>query len=151
MFFHLLAVVDPATAAPFELARALFDAVMSGRKFEAAALGLMLIVFGLRQIPIPALKTDAGGVALNFGTSLSLALATAALAGASFTWPAFWVAVNLAATAAGVYTLLKKLAWPLLLKVPFIAAMFPQKSETVSLPVVAPVPAPTSDQIVNGK
>src|SRR4051812_12935448 len=98
--FHLLAVVDPTSAAPFELAKALFDAVMSGQWFLAAALGLMLVVFGLRQLPVPALKTDAGGVLLNFGTSLSLALATAALAGTAFTWPAFWVAVNLAATAA---------------------------------------------------
>lgn len=160
----ILAVVDPTTAAPLELARALFAAVMSGQWFLSAALGLMLIVLGLRQLPIPALKTDAGGVLLNLGTSLSLALATAALAGASFTWPAFWVALNMAATAAGVYTLLKKLALPLflkiplLLKIPFLAALFPPKADGLVLAtdaarLAAAVTAktPTPEDIANGK
>lgn len=153
-----LATVDPTTAAPLDLAKALFTAVMSGQWFLSAALGLMLIVLALRQLPIPALKTDAGGVLLNFGTSLSLALATAALAGASFTWPAFWVAVNMAATAAGVYTLLKKLALPLLLKIPFLGALFPPRADGLTLVTDAAklaaavtAKAPTPEDIANGK
>lgn len=154
----LFAVVDPAAAAPLELARALFDAVMSGQWFLSASLALMLIVLGLRQLPVPFLKTDAGGVLLNFGTSLSLGLATTALAGASFSWPMFWVALNLAATAAGVYTLLKKLALPMLLKIPFLAALFPPKADGLALVTDAQklaaavvAKAPTPEEIANGK
>lgn len=160
MLAALLAVLEPSTATLPELAKALFDAVMSGQWFLAASVALVLLVMGLRSLPWAPLKTDAGGVLLNFGTSLGLALATVAVAGVAFTGPVFWTAFNLAATGAGLYTLAKKLAWPLLLKIPFVAALFPPKADGPALVTAAQkaglaaavvAKAPTSDEIANGR
>jgi hypothetical protein len=158
MFAFLFAALDPNTAGLGELAKAVLDAALSGQKFLAFSLALVCLVQLLKQLPVPALKTDVGAILLNFGTSLGGALFTVAAAGAVFSWPAFWTALQFAAGASGVYVLLKKLLLPLLLKVPVIAKLwdllssfFPTKGEAV---VLAPVPAtkaPTSDQIVNGK
>lgn len=156
-------------AAPVEavdLAKALFDAVMSKQWFLAGSLVLMALVFILRRLPWEPLKTDAGGVLLNFGSSLALAFFTAAAAGAPFTWAVVLTALEMSGGAAVGYMLLTKFVLPLLLKIPafaklwvFVLSLFSRGSaaeavteaEKQGLALAVAAKAPTSDEIANGK
>lgn len=119
----LLAQAVPPTE-PVDLAKALFAAIMSGHWFLAASLVLMGIVFLIRRTPWPPLQTDVGGVLLNFGSSLALALFSAAAAGAPVTWPVILTALQVSGGAAVAYMLIKKFLLPILLKVPFLAKLW---------------------------
>lgn len=158
MFVSALAVLAQLAAPtePVEIARALYDAVMSGQWFLAASIGLMVLVFGLRRLPWAPLRTDVGGVLLNFGSSLALAFFTSAAAGAPFSIPVVLAALEVSGGAAVAYMLIKKFALPLLLKIPGFArvwavltALFPTKGEVVAPVVVAPVTAPSPEDVAN--
>lgn len=158
MFVSALAVLAQLAAPtePVALARALFDAVMSGQWFLATSIGLMVLVFGLRRLPWAPLQTDVGGVLLNFGSSLALAFFTSAAAGVGFSVPVLLTALEVSGGAAVAYMLLKKFAFPLLLKIPalaslwaLVAALFPAKGDVVAPVVAAPVTAPTPEDVAN--
>jgi hypothetical protein len=118
--------VDPAGdgSVLLELAKPVFAAVMSGQYILGAALALVLCVALVRKyarhIPRVAkcLATDAGGALLTLVGSFGGALGTAILAGAAPSLAMAWVALGVAVSAAGGYSLIKKLGAPLVDKAP---------------------------------
>ena len=103
-----------------DMAKPLLDAVMHGQFALAGAMLLVLGValarrYGAKRFPF--LHTDAGGSLLTLAGSFGGAVATALMAGAGVTTGLLWTALGVAATASGGYTLIKRLAIPLLKKV----------------------------------
>jgi hypothetical protein len=139
-----------------QLAKLAFDAASSGALSwpNLAAVAALVAVVGLLRMVlaprVPFFGTPEGGILLNVLASGFGAVVTALCGGSPFSWGLLGGALLMSWKAAGGWSLLKNV-WPLLLKVPFIAALFPPKLEVVPLPAVAPVKAPTSDQIVNSK
>jgi hypothetical protein len=99
------------------LAKPVLAAVMSGQWAAGACLALVLLVAAARKHGAkrwPALATDAGGTALTLAGSFGGALATALLAGSAPTLALVWTALGIAVAASGGYTMIKRLALPLL-------------------------------------
>lgn len=139
-----------------DLAQLVLDAVAHGSLSWVALLPVVVlvgIVAALKYLlapKVPFFSTPEGGLVLNV---LSSGLATAVVAlvgGTPFTWALLGTSLVLSWKAAGGWALLKRFL-PLLLKLPFLAALFPPRSAVVSPPATAPLPspAPTSDSIVN--
>lgn len=81
------------------------------------SLALVAVVWGLRKVGKPTfIKTDAGGAVSVLLMSGLGAVVTALVAGQPFTWPLVLSALQVGFTAAGGYSVLKKLLWPLLVK-----------------------------------
>lgn len=99
------------------LAKPILAAVMSGQWAAGAALALVLLVAATRKYGAkrwPVLATDAGGTAMTLVGSFGGALATALLAGSAPTLALVWAALGIAVAASGGYTMIKRLALPLL-------------------------------------
>lgn len=112
-------VVDPAGdgSGIVEAIRPLYDAVLSGRWAFAACISLVLLTTVLRRYGakyLPWLGTDEGGASLLLAGSFGGALATALGAAQWPTAGMLWTALTVAVSAAGGYTLVKKLGVPLL-------------------------------------
>ncbi len=93
------------------IARPVWDAIVHGQYWLAAALALVLVVAAARQYgsgAFPFLKTAAGGALLALVGSFGAAMA-GFLAGAPMSWHALWMAAIIAVTASGMYSLLKVL------------------------------------------
>jgi hypothetical protein len=104
-----------------ELAKPLYAAVMSGQWMLAAAAALVFFVAAARKYAAPRwpfLASDAGGVLLVLLGSFGGAAGTALAAGAVPSLAMAWVALGVAVSAAGGYSILKKLAGPLVPKAP---------------------------------
>lgn len=112
--------VTPDDGNLLDLARPVFDEVMKGNYIAAASLALVLCVaLARRYAPGKAgtfVHSDAGGALTTLLMAFGGALATATMGGAPWTWAMGWTAATLAVTAAGGYTLVKKLAVDPLLK-----------------------------------
>lgn len=137
-------------------------AVATGKWASVAALALVAAVWGLRKFvapKVPFFATGEGAAVLTISASFVGALATALLAGSALSVPLVWSSLQVAVMAAGGWSLAKHLL-PLLLKVPFLAALFPPKADgptlvtgaqKVGLAAAVVAKAPTSDEIANGK
>ncbi|TQF10106.1 hypothetical protein FJV41_41160 [Myxococcus llanfairpwllgwyngyllgogerychwyrndrobwllllantysiliogogogochensis] len=93
-------------------AQLLFNAVTSQNYALVASLVVVLLVFLLRKFGgrfIPFFNTDRGGAVLVLGVSLAGAVANALAAGAPFSLSLMLTAVKVALTAAGGFTLVKRL------------------------------------------
>lgn len=115
----LSSLLNQAEPVVEDLAKALFEAISQGRWDLVAALVVVLIVLVVRRFgpsKIPFLRTDAGGVILVLATALSGAVASALAAGQVFSLALLYTAFKIAAAAAGGYSMIKKLVWPLILK-----------------------------------
>lgn len=100
-----------------DLARPVFDAVMGGNYAYAAALALVFAVALARRYGSkrwPWLGGDVGGSLLVLLGSFGGAVATAVAGGAGLSLTVVWMACKVAAGASGGYTLIKRLAVPLL-------------------------------------
>jgi len=100
-----------------DLARPLFDAVMSGHYAYAASCALVLLVAVARKWGKgwwPWLGGDAGGSFLVLLGSFGGALATALAGGGPVSLALVWTACKVAAGASGGYTLIKRLLVPAL-------------------------------------
>lgn len=119
--FAGVAAEDVSLESVLELARPVFDAVMAGQYPLAAALALVLLVAVARKwlAPrVPFFGSDAGGALLALAGSFGGAVATALLAGATLSWSVAWTALGVAFTAAGGYSLVKRLGGALLARIP---------------------------------
>lgn len=112
----VLTAAAPATTPDpglLDLARPVYEAVMSGQWYLAAALALVLAVALVRRYAgpkVPFLHSDAGGALLALVGSYGGAVATALAAGGAVMSPHLaWVALTVAIAAAGGYSLIKKL------------------------------------------
>ena len=106
-----------------DLARPVFDAVMHGQGWLAAALALVFVVAGARRYGpkwfsnrMAWITSGAGTTLANFLLSLGGALATAFAAGAGPSMALALTSFKVAAAAAGGYEALKYLIAPLLRK-----------------------------------
>ncbi|TQF09182.1 hypothetical protein FJV41_45945 [Myxococcus llanfairpwllgwyngyllgogerychwyrndrobwllllantysiliogogogochensis] len=112
-------MVDVGTVGPnpeqFEaFAQLLLDAVTSRNYALLAALVVVLLVYLLRKFGgafIPFLRTDRGGAVLVLGVSLAGAVANALAAGAPFSLALLVTALKVALTAAGGFTVIKRLVF----------------------------------------
>jgi hypothetical protein len=110
-----VAAAPAATPDPglLDLARPVYEAVLHGQWYLAAALALVLVVALVRRYAgprVPFLHSDAGGALLALVGSYGGAVATAlAAGGAVFSAHLAWVALTVAIAAAGGYSLIKKL------------------------------------------
>lgn len=134
-------------------------AASAGQWVLVGALGLVFAVWGARSLlskKYEFFKSGAGALLLNVLGSLAQGIAVAVM-GAPASWAIVWAVV---VSVFGTYgwTLLKTFG-PLVLKVPFIAAMFPPKADGPTLVLAAEkqglaaavvAKAPTSDEIANG-
>lgn len=111
----------PADGSWLDLARPVFDAVMSGNYLAASALALVLLVAVARRYGsdrVLFLGTDAGGALLVLVGAFGGAVASASLGGAPWSVDLMWTAAKVAAGAAGGYSLIKRLVMPLVNKAP---------------------------------
>lgn len=111
----------PDDGSLIDLARPVFDAVMSGEYVYAAALALVLLVaiasrYGSRWMPF--LGTGPGKVLLVVLGSFAASVSTALAAGVALSAAMFWTATKVAVTAAGGFSILKAMLKPLLPKLP---------------------------------
>ncbi|MFY2558786.1 hypothetical protein ACN469_14255 [Corallococcus terminator] len=105
-------VIGPSPEQFDAFAQLLFDAVTSQNYALVASLVVVLLVFLLRKFGgtfIPFFNTDRGGAVLVLGVSLAGAVANALAAGAPFSLSLMLTAVKVALTAAGGFTLVKRL------------------------------------------
>ncbi|QSQ17171.1 hypothetical protein [Myxococcus landrumensis] len=105
-------VVGPNPEQLEEFARLVLDAVTSRNYALLAALVVVLLVYLLRKFGgafVPFLRTDRGGALLVLGVSLAGAVANALAAGAPFSLALVLTAAKVALTAAGGFTLVKRL------------------------------------------
>lgn len=137
-------------------------AASAGKWAHLAALALVAMVWALRKFVAPRapfFSTGEGGAVLTVLSSFVGAFATALLAGTAFSWTLVWSSLTVALLAAGGWSLAKHLL-PLLLKIPFIAKLFPPKADGAALvssaqkqglasAVVAKSPSP--EDIANGR
>ena len=108
----LAGAVSPSDQPVIDLARLIYEGVIGGHYFAAAAGALVLVTAVLRRYGaqlIPWLASDVGGTALAFAGSLGGALLTAALGGAHLSWWLAWQAFQVGAAAVGGYVALKRL------------------------------------------
>ncbi|RJS14607.1 hypothetical protein DRW03_34580 [Corallococcus sp. H22C18031201] len=107
-------VLGPSPEQFEAFARMLFDAV-TGRNYAlAAALVVVVLVYLLRKFGgmfVPWFSTDRGGAVLVLGVSLAGAVANALAAGAPFSLGLMLTALKVALTAAGGFTLVKRLVF----------------------------------------
>lgn len=105
------AVVDDGNLV--ELARPVFDEIMKGNYVAASALTLVLLVALVKRYAPGKfgqfVHSDVGGALTTLLMSFGGALATATMGGAAWSWGMFWAAGGIALTAAGGYSLIKKL------------------------------------------
>jgi hypothetical protein len=104
---------------PLDYVRPLYDAIVSGNYWLAAALALIVVVALARRYiapHVPFLQTKLGIALMVLFGSFGGALATAITAGATPGFALVYPALAIAATAAGGYTLLKELLAPVLEK-----------------------------------
>lgn len=95
-----------------DLARLIYDGVMSGQYFAAAAGALVLATAMLRRYGaqlLPWFASDAGGTVLTLTGSLGGALLTAAVGGAAVSWSLVWAALIVGFVAIGGYKTIKRL------------------------------------------
>lgn len=95
-----------------EALRLLYAAAKSGHYAYATALALVLVVALVRRYAAPRvawLASDAGGAALALFGSFGAALAAALASGDGLSWRLVWAAIGVAVTAAGGYSLVKRL------------------------------------------
>ncbi len=121
--------VAPADGSLLDLARPVFDAVMHGQYWAAAALVLVVLTalirkYGTKRFPV--LESSAGAALLLLVGSFGGAFATAVLAGAGASLAIAWTALKVAFAAAGGYSLAKSLLAPLLRKIQAKAPMWMQ-------------------------
>ncbi|MCP3103838.1 hypothetical protein LZ198_33660 [Myxococcus sp. K15C18031901] len=93
-------------------AQLLLDAVTSRNYALVASLVVVVLVYLLRKFGsafVPFFNTDRGGAVLVLAVSLAGAVANALAAGASFSLALVLTAVKVALTAAGGFTLIKRL------------------------------------------
>lgn len=113
-----------AAAAPasstWSLAKDVYHAVQGGNYRLGAALALLLLVAGLRWLAPRLhdklgdfLNSDYGATLLVWLAGVGSALATAFAAGQALTGHLLLTAAEISLTAAGGYSMLKKLFWPL--------------------------------------
>ncbi len=108
-----VAASDPSLS---ETARSIFDAVMHGQWWAAAALGVIFACAAARRYVLPAswkvgTKGDVVGTAAAFVMAFAGAIATWAMApGAVMTMAVILTALKIGATAVGGYTVVHKLA-----------------------------------------
>lgn len=81
-----------------------------------ALIGAVAAVRHLLGQKVPFLKTDLGGTLLVLVMGTAGGVATALLAGTAFSWALIPAAAGVAFTAAGGYTMLRRLVLPLLTK-----------------------------------
>jgi len=109
-----LTVLGPDPERMEEFARLLLDAVQSRNYALLVALVVVLAVYLLRKFGgsrLPFLRTDRGGALLVLGVALAGAVANALAAGAPFSGELLLTAVRVALTAAGGFTLVKRLVF----------------------------------------
>lgn len=110
---HASAAASPTDGNLTDLARPIFDEIMKGHYIAAAAFALVLsVALVKRYAPGKAgdfVHSDAGGAATTLLMAFGGALATATVGGAPWTWGMAWAAAGVGVTAAGGYTMLKKL------------------------------------------
>lgn len=103
-----------------DLARPVFDEVMKGHYIAATALALVLTVALIKRYAPGKfgefVHSDVGGSLTTLLASFGGALATATIGGAPWSWSMLWAAGGIAVTAAGGYSLIKKLIVEPLLK-----------------------------------
>lgn len=103
--------MDALNPENFELfAKLLMEAAKSKNGFMLLALALILAVFLTRKFlasRVPFLGTKAGGALLVFVQAFAGAVATALTAGEPMSWPLALMALKVALTGAGGWTLLK--------------------------------------------
>lgn len=107
----------PTEGSLLDLAKPVFEAVMSGQGWLAAALALVLLVTAARRygaVRFPFLGSKLGGVALNLLLSFGGAAATAIMAGASASFGLAFTALKVAVAAASGFELVKELIAPML-------------------------------------
>lgn len=102
----------PSDGTWLDALKPVFDAVVGGNYFAAAALALVAAValiskFG--KVRFPWLASGPAKAALVLVGSFGGALGTAALGGASFSVALLWTAVKVAIAASGGYSLLKEI------------------------------------------
>lgn len=105
-------VVGPNPEQFEEFARHLLDAVTSRNYALLAALVVVVLVYLLRKFGgrfIPFFNTDRGGAVLVLGVSLAGAVANALAAGAPFSLALLLTALQVALTAAGGFTIIKRI------------------------------------------
>lgn len=110
-------VPGPTDPPILDLIRPIYDAVVHGQYWLGAAAGLVLAVALTRRYlgpKFPILHSDAGGALLTLAASFGAAVATAlAAGGAVMSLHLAWIALLVAISAAGGYSLLNKLLRPL--------------------------------------
>lgn len=124
--------VSPDDGTLLDLAKPILDAVMKGQWAFAAAAALVLCVAAAKRYAgkkFPFLHTDMGGVTLTLLGSFGGAMVTALAAGSAPTWALAFMAMKVAAGAAGGYAMLKKTLVPAL-------ALLRPKMPTMLRPVV---------------
>lgn len=107
-------VLGPNPEQVEEFARVVLDAVQGRNYALLASLGVVLVVYLLRKFGgarIPFLRTDRGGALLVLVVSLSGAVANALAAGAPFSAALLLTALRVGLTAAGGFTLIKRLVF----------------------------------------
>lgn len=100
---------------PTGILQMLLDAVKSGQWLLVGSLGLVVLVWALRQFGgkwMPFLKTDRGGALLAVASGLCTYTATALISGAAFSLQMLLAGLEMGVTAAGGYAILKKLFFP---------------------------------------
>lgn len=105
--------ISPEDGSIIDLARPVFDQIMAGHWLAATALALVLAVALLKRYAPGKLgelvHSDAGGALSTLLMAFGGALATATMGGAAWSWSMLWTALTVAVTAAGGYSLIKKL------------------------------------------
>lgn len=96
-----------------DLARPVFDQIMAGHYVAASALALVLAVALVKRYAPGKfgefVHSDPGGALTTLLMSFGGALATATMGGSPWSWGMLWAAGGVAVTAAGGYSLIKKL------------------------------------------
>lgn len=105
----------PVEGSILELAKPVFDAVMAGDGWLAAAMALVFAVTAARRYGasrFPILNSKVGGVAMNLLLSFGGAASTALLAGAAPSFALAWTALKVSFTAAVGFEFVKELLGP---------------------------------------
>lgn len=112
---------EPPDGTLVDLARPIVDYVLSGHYLAASAAALVVLVAGLRRYGakrLPFLGSAIGGAVLTLFGAFGATVAVAAAGSTWITMGQAWLALKIALTAAGGYSLLKVLIEPLVAKAP---------------------------------
>jgi hypothetical protein len=129
------------------------SAVQSGKWALVAVLGLVGVVWVAKKLlapRFPFFATKPGEMLLALVGSLMGAVITAAASLSLPTGAALLAALGIWFTTVGGLPAFTEAFLPMLMKVPFVAALFPPKMAVVEGVKLAPVKASTSDQVANG-